>query len=88
MEDFVVIATFSIENVAITTKSSNGAYYGTIISYEDLGIPQWRIASIVLLNWEGATASFTPYLHYNQGINVMSDISQTVTKMSLRIFWT
>jgi hypothetical protein len=78
----------TIENVAITTKSSNGAYYGTIISYEDLGIPQWRIASIVLLNWEGATASFTPYLHYNQGINVMSDISQTVAKISLRIFWT
>ena len=76
-----------IDNVNITTKSSNGAYYGTVINYEDLGVSYSRILSIVPLNWAGATAPYNLYLHYSQGINAMSEISQTVGSIGVRVFY-
>lgn len=76
-----------VTNVALTTQSDKGSYYGTIITYEDLGIPYGNIISITPLNWNGSTASFTPYLHWEQGVNAMTDSSQTISKISFRIYY-
>lgn len=77
----------TVNNVKCTTKSNSGAYYCTVMSYADLGIEYGNIVSITPLNWTGAAASFTPYLHYSTGINVISDVSQTIGQVGIRVFY-
>ena len=75
----------TVNNVKCTTKSGSGAYYGTVMSYTNLGVDYGDIISISPLNWTGAAASFTPYLHYSNGINVISDVSQTIGQVAIRV---
>lgn len=77
----------TVNNVTITTKSANGSYYGTLISYENLGVPYNKIVSLVPLNWTGAASTYSLYLHPSNGINAISDVSQTVSSIAVRIFY-
>lgn len=76
-----------VENVPLTTLSNNASYYGTVISFDDLGVNYEDIIGIVPLNWAGSEASFSLYLHYSQGVNAFSDISQTVSMISFRVIY-
>ena len=78
----------TVSNVAVTTKSNSGAYWGTAVTYEDLGVTYSKIVSVIPLNWSGATSSFNLYLHHTDGIRVISDVSQTISTMPIRIFYT
>ena len=75
----------SLSNVACTTKSSNGCYYSGILdTISNHGITQEQIIGITVTNWGGAAASFTPY-YITNGIRIVSDISQTITTLIMRV---
>lgn len=80
----------TINNVNITSKSVDGCYYGTIIdslNSSTLGVNNFgAFVSVTVVDWSGATASFIPY-YQNGSIKVMSDISQTISKLTIMLFY-
>lgn len=76
----------TLNSVPLTTQSSGGAYYyNTGYVPTDYNI-SGNIISLMVTNWSGAAASFVPY-YYNNKISFISDISQTVTKIVLRVIY-
>lgn len=86
--DSIVVkqATVSLTDVAITTQSTNGAYYtGTGYSPSDYNI-RGTIIGIMLCGWVGAAAVFLPYYSSSRDkIMFMGDISQTVSSVSVLV---
>lgn len=64
------------KDVAITTKSGDGAYYNTKAAMTLSEVMTKNLISIAVGEWGGCTASVTPYLSGND-IGFMSDVSQT-----------
>ena len=76
----VVRQTYS--NVAITTRSGNGAYYNNSLSLPS-SIPSGAtILGVTVSGFSGATASFTPSIN-GTTLMLISDVSQTVTQVGL-----
>lgn len=83
-----LIKTFDINftNVSIANRGTNGCYYVQHTSLQSQ-IPSFRkIIGIFILGWTGASASITPYIQ-NGTICFMSDISQTVTTLDIRLIY-
>lgn len=77
---------FTFSNVAATTKSAQGLYYGTIATQASLGITG-TVLSIVITDWGGPSSMFG--LYSNGGsIKIMSQASQTITTLAAIITWT
>ena len=74
-------------NVAVTKKSAGGAYFSsTALSLNDLSNNNIIIGTIIL-DWGGTSASFVPYAPSNNSLNFMSDISQTITQVWVRVVY-
>ena len=85
----VKYATRSVQNVACTTRSGSGAYYGLIGSMASFGIDADQVYGVFLMGWSGASASITMYVNYDSALNVgvMSDISQTIGSIYFGILY-
>lgn len=85
----VKYATRSVQNVACTTRSGSGAYYGLIGSMASFGIDAEQVYGVFLMGWSGASASITMYVNYDSALNVgvMSDISQTIGSIYFGILY-
>lgn len=85
----VKYATRSVQNVACTTRSGSGAYYGLIGSMASFGIDAEQVYGVFLMGWSGASASITMYVNYDTALNVgvMSDISQTIGSIYFGILY-
>lgn len=82
----IIFKKFTFNNVAATTRSNNGLYYGTISTEASLGITG-TVLSIVITDWGGPSSMFG--LYSNGGsIKIMSQASQTIAKLSVIITWT
>lgn len=82
----IIFKKFTFNNVAATTKSNNGLYYGTISTEASLGITG-TVLSIVITDRGGPSSMFG--LYSNGGsIKIMSQASQTIAKLSAIITWT
>jgi hypothetical protein len=82
----IIFKKFTFNNVAATTKSNNGLYYGTVSTEASLGITG-TVLSIVITDWGGPSSMFG--LYSNGGsIKIMSQASQTIAKLSAIITWT
>ena len=81
----IIFKKFTFKNVAATTKSNNGLYYGTISTEASLGITG-TVLSIVITDWGGPSSMFG--LYSNGGsIKIMSQSSQTIAKLAAIITW-
>lgn len=81
----IIFKKFTFNNVAATTKSNNGLYYGTISTEASLGITG-TVLSIVITDWGGPSSMFG--LYSNGGsIKIMSQASQTIAKLAAIITW-
>ena len=81
----IIFKKFTFNNVAATTKSNNGLYYGTISTEASLGITG-TVLSIVITDWGGPSSMFG--LYSNGGsIKIMSQASQTIKKLATIITW-
>lgn len=74
-------------NVPITNQSSSGAYYSTsggdVSNIDDTSILNIRINDFV-----GASSSFVPYSALDSNhISFISDVSQTVKSISVRVYY-
>ena len=75
----------TLSNVAITTRSNGGAYYYVGETFSSLGI-SGIIIGLVIVAWSGAASIFYPTV--SQGaVGFISDISQTVSSITLRIVY-
>lgn len=85
----VKYATRSVQNVACTTRSGSGAYYGLIGSMASFGIDAEQVYGVFLMGWSGASASITMYVNFDTALNigVMSDISQTIGSIYFGILY-
>ena len=82
----IIFKKCTFNNVAATTKSNNGLYYGTVSTEASLGITG-TVLSIVITDWGGPSSMFG--LYSNGGsIKIMSQSSQTIAKLSAIITWT
>lgn len=86
---FVKYATRQAQNVACTTRSGSGAYYGLIGSMASFGIDAEQIYGVFLMGWSGASAAITMYVNFDTALNVgvMSDISQTIGSIYFGILY-
>ena len=78
---------YVFNNVSVEQLSGRGAYYtGTALTLS--GITSSNIIiGIVLKNWNGAKASFVPYLMTSSTINIMSDVSQVINEIQIRVVY-
>lgn len=85
----VKYATRQAQNVACTTRSGSGAYYGLIGSMASFGIDAEQVYGVFLMGWSGASASITMYVNFDTALNigVMSDISQTIGSIYFGILY-
>ena len=85
----VKYVTRQAQNVACTTRSGSGAYYGLIGSMASFGIDAEQVYGVFLMGWSGASASITMYVNYDTALNVgvMSDISQTIGSIYFGILY-
>ena len=85
----VKYATRQAQNVACTTRSGSGAYYGLIGSMASFGIDAEQIYGVFLMGWSGASAAITMYVNFDTALNVgvMSDISQTIGSIYFGILY-
>lgn len=85
----VKYVTRQAQNVACTTRSGSGAYYGLIGSMASFGIDAEQVYGVFLMGWSGASASITMYVNFDTALNVgvMSDISQTIGSIYFGILY-
>ena len=85
----VKYATRQAQNVACTTRSGSGAYYGLLGSMASFGIDAEQIYGVFLMGWSGAAAAITMYVNFDTALNVgvMSDISQTIGSIYFGILY-
>ena len=77
----------ALQNVEVVNESSNGAYYGTCAILSEVAPDNYKnIVSLLNMGWTGATASFSLYVQ-DQVIMVMSDVSQTIANLNIRILY-
>ena len=85
----VKYVTRQAQNVACTTRSGSGAYYGLLGSMASFGIDAEQVYGVFLMGWSGASASITMYVNFDTALNigVMSDISQTIGSIYFGILY-
>lgn len=72
-------------NVACTSKSGNGVYYGTVCKLTDLGVSDPRkITGLFVGAWSGMSAAPSLYVQ-NGEVRVLSDIPQTIGALEVYI---
>ena len=77
----------TLQNVEVTTASSNGAYYGTCAVLSEVMPDDYKnVVSLLNMGWTGASASFSLYVQ-DQIIKIMSDVSQTIANLNIRILY-
>lgn len=77
----------NLQNVAVTTASSNGAYYGTCAVLSEVMPDDYKnVVSLLNMGWTGESASFSLYVQ-DQVIKIISDVSQTIENLSIRIMY-
>ena len=77
----------TLQNVAVTTQSSNGAYYGTCVALSEVMLDDYKnVISLLNMGWTGASASFSLYVQ-DQVIKIVSDVSQTIANLNIRILY-
>lgn len=69
---------------AITKLSASGAYYS--ISEVDVSKTGYKPISCMIYYWSDVHANVTPYI-YNDKLGFLSDISQTIGSISVRIVY-
>lgn len=74
-----------LENVPITILSTKGAYYYVGDLFSSYGI-NGVVISLVVTLWGNAEGAFFPYAQ-NDRICFMSDVSQTVQRITLRVVY-
>lgn len=82
----IIFKKFTFNNVAATKRAINGLYYGTISTEVSLGITG-TVLSIVITDWGGPSSMFGLYSS-GGSIEIMSQASQTIAKLSAIITWT
>lgn len=86
VKDTIIYKNYTFENVAITSQSSSGMYYTS--TYFDISVTGYHPIGATICNWNYASANFVPYFNQNNSeIGFMSDISQTVRDISVRIIY-
>lgn len=72
-----IIINASTSGHGTPTRSSAGAYYEPLATYAALGVTRDKILSINLIDWNGITKSFTPYLGTST-VSVMTDSDTSI----------
>ena len=77
-QNTVIRKNTTFSNVACTTRSGNGSYYGTVCKITDLGVnDQRKVTGLFVGAWSGTSATVTLYIQ-NGEVRVLSDIPQTI----------
>jgi hypothetical protein len=72
-----IIINASTSGHGTPTRSSAGAYYEPLATYAALGVTRDKILSINLIDWNGITKSFTPYLG-SSTVSAMTDSESSI----------
>ena len=75
---------FSLTNLSLSTKSSSGAYYGTILDLSSTEIKDKTVIAVTCENWSTVNAHFSLYLN-NSKICGISDSSVSIGVLKIRV---
>lgn len=81
---------YTISSMRLTYHTSGGAYRGQdadVITPSMIGIPDGTIISVLVIGWDTLAANIMPYLNSSGAINFMSDISQTIGNVKIRVIY-
>ena len=76
---------YDASNHAVTTHSSNGVYY----SASEINISRTGLEPIgcLIREWSGLSASITPYITTAGKLGFLSDVSQTLSNVTLVVVY-
>lgn len=82
----IIHKNFTFTNVPITQRSAQGAYYSTITTM-DVTVAGYTPIGVSLVTWDGWVAVAEPYIRTDNKIAFVSDVSQTLNSVMLKVIY-